>query len=154
MKNILAILVLSTLCAAQGKVKVTVIARQDSNTAYSYAFVNGWTGLAQNLNLVGATLTLKLPNGDSAVVNCTSKFRERFAGQCALVPCATRGRFRRRLQRRQSEINLAGFVGRQEERYRNLQNYRCVEVKVEAGTPSGRQSRLANPRPSVCGHQR
>lgn len=89
MKNILAILVLSTLCAAQGKVKVTVIARQDSNTAYSYAFVNGWTGLAQNLNLVGATLTLKLPNGDSAVVNCTSKFRERFAepAMCARAVC-------------------------------------------------------------------
>ncbi|MFY9741083.1 MAG: hypothetical protein WA252_11820 [Candidatus Sulfotelmatobacter sp.] len=87
MKNILAILVLSTLCAAQGKVKVTVIARQDSNTAYSYAFVNGWTGLAQNLNLVGATLTLKLPNGDSAVVNCTSKFRERFAGPGNVRSC-------------------------------------------------------------------
>ena len=87
MKTILALLVLSTLCAAQGKVNVTVIARQDSNVAYSYAFVNGFNGIAQNLNLRGATLTLQLPNGDAAVVNCTSKFQERFAGPGNVRSC-------------------------------------------------------------------
>jgi hypothetical protein len=54
---------------------------------YSYAFVNGGTGLAQNLNLQGATLTLQLPNGDAAVVNCTSKFQERFAGPGNVRSC-------------------------------------------------------------------
>src|SRR5580692_6177252 len=83
----LAVLVLSTLCAAQGKVNVTVIARQDSNIAYSYAFVNGYTGIAQSLNLSGATLTLQLPDGDAAVVNCTSKFKERFAGPGNVRSC-------------------------------------------------------------------
>ena len=87
MKTALAVLILTTLCAAQGKVNVTVTARQDSNTSYSYAFVNGDTGIAQNLNLVGATLTLQLPNGDSAVVNCTSKFQERFAGPGNVRSC-------------------------------------------------------------------
>lgn len=87
MKTMLAVLILSTLCAAQGKIKVTVIARHDSNTAYSYAFVSGGTGLAQNLNLAGATLTLQLPNGDAAVVNCTSKFQERFAGPGNVRSC-------------------------------------------------------------------
>lgn len=87
MKTTLAVLVLSTLCAAQGKVNVTVIDRHDSNIAYSYAFINGDTGIAQNLNLSDATLTLQLPNGDSAVVNCTSKFQERFAGPGNMRSC-------------------------------------------------------------------
>ncbi|MFZ0815421.1 MAG: hypothetical protein WAM78_07870 [Candidatus Sulfotelmatobacter sp.] len=93
MKTVLAVLMFSTLCAAQGKVNVTVIARHDSNTAYSYAFVSGGTGLAQSLNLVGATLTLQLPNGDAAVVNCTQQVSRavRGSGQCALVPGATGG---------------------------------------------------------------
>jgi hypothetical protein len=86
-KTILAVLVLTALCAAQGKVNVTVIGRHDSYMPYSYSFVNGGTGLAQNLNLQGATLTLQLPNGDAAVVNCTSKFQERFAGPGSVRSC-------------------------------------------------------------------
>jgi hypothetical protein len=66
---------------------VKVIGRQDSNVPYSYAFVNGSMGIAQNLNLSGATLTLQLPDGDSAVVNCTSKFQERFAGPGNVRSC-------------------------------------------------------------------
>jgi len=72
---------------AQGRVSVKVVSRQDSNIAYSYAFVNGYTGIAQNLNLHGATLTLKLPNGDMAVVNCSAKFQERFAGPGNVRSC-------------------------------------------------------------------
>ena len=87
MKTTVAVLILTTLCAAQGKVNVTVTARQDSNASYSYAFVNGETGIAENLNLLGATLTLQLPNGDSAVVNCASKFKERFAGPGNVRSC-------------------------------------------------------------------
>lgn len=87
MKTISAVLMLTALCAAQGKVNVTVVSRKDSNTPYSYAFVNGDTGLAQSLNLRGATLTLQLPNGDTAVVNCTSKFQERFAGPGNVRSC-------------------------------------------------------------------
>ena len=77
----------SPVLIAQGRVTVKVIDRQDSNVPYSYAFVNGSMGIAQNLNLSGATLTLQLPDGDSAVVNCTSKFQERFAGPGNVRSC-------------------------------------------------------------------
>jgi hypothetical protein len=93
MKHITALipmsLVLVSLAFAGGKerVAVTVIARSDSNTAYSYAFVNSFNGIAQNMNLRGATLTLQLPNGDAAVVNCTSKFQERMAGPGNVRSC-------------------------------------------------------------------
>jgi hypothetical protein len=62
-------LVASSAVMAQGRVAVKVTERQDSNIAYNYAFVSGYTGITQNLNLRGATLTLQLPNGDTAVVN-------------------------------------------------------------------------------------
>lgn len=94
MKNLRIALVLlflglasSPVLIAQGRVTVKVIDRQDSNVAYSYAFANGSMGIAQNLNLSGATLTLQLPDGDSAVVNCTSKFQERFAGPGNVRSC-------------------------------------------------------------------
>jgi hypothetical protein len=75
-------LALVSVAVAGERVTVKVTARNDSDVPYSYAFANGSYGLAQNLNLRGATLTLALPNGDSAVVNCTSKFHEGFAGPC------------------------------------------------------------------------
>jgi hypothetical protein len=86
---ILMSLALVSLAVAKDKERVTVqvTARNDSNVAYSYAFANGNYGVAQNLNLRGATLTLVLPNGDSAVVNCTSKFQERFAGPGNVRSC-------------------------------------------------------------------
>jgi hypothetical protein len=86
---ILMSLALASLAFAGGKERVTVkvTERNDSNLAYSYAFVNASYGTAQNLNLRGATLTLVLPNGDSAVVNCTSKFQERFAGPGNVRSC-------------------------------------------------------------------
>jgi hypothetical protein len=71
----------------QGRVTVKVIERHDSNVEYSYAFANGYSGIAQNLHLAGASFTLQLPNGDTAVVNCTSKFQERFAGPGNVRSC-------------------------------------------------------------------
>jgi len=91
MKNVLLLLAVHITVAlpgfAQGRVAVKVVDRQDNNLAYSYAFVNSYTGIAQNLNLRGATFTLQLPNGDKAVVNCTSKFAERFAGPGNVRSC-------------------------------------------------------------------
>jgi hypothetical protein len=93
MKRIAALVLMSlalvSLAVAKDKERVTVqvTARNDSNLAYSYAFVDQSYGIAQNLNLRGATLTLVLPNGDSAVVNCTSKFKERFAGPGNVRSC-------------------------------------------------------------------
>ena len=86
---ILMSLALVSLAFAGGKERVTVkvTERNDSNVAYSYAFVNASYGTAQSLNLRGATLTLVLPNGDSAVVNCTSKFHERMAGPGNVRSC-------------------------------------------------------------------
>jgi hypothetical protein len=69
------------------QITVKVTNRQDSNMSYDYAFANGNYGVAQHLNLRGATLTLVLPNGDMAVVNCTSKFQERFAGPGNVRSC-------------------------------------------------------------------
>jgi hypothetical protein len=82
-------LALVSLAVAGGKERVTVkvTERNDSNVAYSYAFVNASYGTAQNLNLRGATLTLVLANGDSAVVNCSSKFQERMAGPGNVRSC-------------------------------------------------------------------
>ncbi|HLX84400.1 MAG TPA: hypothetical protein VKR59_10920 [Terriglobales bacterium] len=93
MKSIPALLVMSLALASlavaggKGRVAVKVTSRYNSNVAYSYAFANGSYGLAQNLNLRGATFTLVLPSGDSAVVNCTSKFQERFAGPGNVRSC-------------------------------------------------------------------
>src|ERR1700676_4686332 len=80
-------LALVSMAIAGERVTVKVTARNDSNVPYSYVFANGSYGLAQNLNLRVAPLTLVLPNGDSAVVNCTSKFHERFAGPGNVRSC-------------------------------------------------------------------
>jgi len=69
------------------RVPVKVLDRQDSNRDYSYAFANQYNLIAQNMTLRGATFTLQLSNGDLAVVNCTSKFQERFAGPGNVRSC-------------------------------------------------------------------
>ena len=86
-------LAFSPALMAQGRVKVKVINRENSSIAYTYAFVGGDTVAEQDSTLQGATLTLQLPNGDTAVVNCVSKFKERGAGgrQCSFLPCAPCG---------------------------------------------------------------
>ena len=93
MKRIAALILMSLMvvCLASAggnhRVPVKVISRNNSNVAYSYAFVNRSYGLAQNLNLSGATLTLVLPNGDTAVANCAGKFHERFSGPGNVRSC-------------------------------------------------------------------
>jgi hypothetical protein len=81
------VLVSSAFAGGKERVTVKVTERHDSNVAYSYAFVTDSYGVAQNMNLSGATFTLLLPNGDKAVVNCTSKFSERFAGPGNVRSC-------------------------------------------------------------------
>ena len=80
-------LIAASTATGQGRVQVKVIERHDSSVAYSYSFSNGYGGIAQNLNLQGATFTLELPNGDRAVVNCSSKFQEKFAGPGNVRSC-------------------------------------------------------------------
>ncbi|MGA3200156.1 MAG: hypothetical protein ABSD89_12245 [Halobacteriota archaeon] len=72
---------------AQGRVTVKVIERHDSEVEYDYAFANQYGSIAQTMNLQGATFTLQLPNGDLAVVNCTSKFKEKFRGPGNVRSC-------------------------------------------------------------------
>lgn len=81
------VLFCASVASAQGRVTVKVIERHDSNVEYSYVFANDYGGIAQNLHLQGATFTLQLANGDTAVVNCTSKFQERFAGPGNVRSC-------------------------------------------------------------------
>lgn len=92
--------------AAAQKVNVTIVNHQDSETDYSYVVsshfssqsntqvncftsscnastaTNGYATPAHEVpfHVRGATLTLQLPDGRLAVVNCESKFAERFAG--------------------------------------------------------------------------
>jgi hypothetical protein len=80
-------LLCGSVASAQGRVPVKVVERHDSSVEYSYAFANQYGGVAQNLHLQGASFTLRLPNGDTAVVNCTSKFQERFAGPGNVRSC-------------------------------------------------------------------
>ena len=89
MKQALAVILLSVCSpvALAQRVPVKVLDRQDSARDYSYAFANDSYLVAQNMTLRGATLTLQLANGDRAVVNCTSKFQERFAGPGNVRSC-------------------------------------------------------------------
>ena len=92
--------------AAAQKFNVTIIGHQDSESDYSYVVsshfssqsntqvncysstcsgstsTNGYATPAHEVpfHVRGATLTLQLPDGRLAVVNCESKFAERFAG--------------------------------------------------------------------------
>jgi hypothetical protein len=82
MKKMFAVLaVLACTVPAFGQsFKVKVVDRQESNTEYNYLFANRHYATGGTLQLRGATLTLELPDGRAAVVNCESKFKERFAG--------------------------------------------------------------------------
>lgn len=71
----------------QDQMEVQIIGRQYNNTPYSYSYANGSYGIAQTLTLQGATFTLRLPDGRVAIVNCTSKFQERFAGPGNVRSC-------------------------------------------------------------------
>ena len=83
----LLVVLASGAFGAASRTDVKIIKRQDSNTDYSYAFADRYHAISQTLNLRGATFTLLLPNGDVAVVNCSSKFQERFAGPGNVRSC-------------------------------------------------------------------
>src|SRR5271157_107468 len=79
MKKYIAVAVLmlgATLANAQKFDNVKITNRQDSEQTYVYATQY----VAGNLTVTGSTLTLLLPDGREAVVNCSSKFAEHFAG--------------------------------------------------------------------------
>lgn len=71
-------------CAAAQKFNVKIINREDHDSSYDYAGVYSFgasaTATATTFHVTGATLTLQLPDGRIAVVNCASKFAEHFAG--------------------------------------------------------------------------
>ncbi|MFZ0706028.1 MAG: hypothetical protein WAM71_10530, partial [Candidatus Korobacteraceae bacterium] len=107
---IAAVILLCPLFALAQKFDVTIINRQSNQTEYTYvvpgyfssvsnsnancsgtdSYLNctgstqttGFTTPAKevSLHVRGATLTLQLPDGRLAVVNCESKFAERLAG--------------------------------------------------------------------------
>lgn len=63
------------------KIEVKVLDHQESTVQSDYAYMNQYYLSAGTLQLRGATLTLQLPDGRMAVVNCDSKFAEHFAGR-------------------------------------------------------------------------
>ncbi len=88
MRNFVALCLLfagfAPLAAAQ-KLNVKIVNREDNDSSYDYAGVysvgGSTTATATTFHVTGATLTLQLPDGRMAVVNCASKFAEHFAGR-------------------------------------------------------------------------
>jgi hypothetical protein len=79
--NALAGLIL--VCAASAsaqKMDVKVVDRQDKEDSYDYAAIYNNVAVGKSFKVQGATLTLQLPDGRLAVVNCEGKFAEHFAG--------------------------------------------------------------------------
>lgn len=72
-------LVCSYSASAQ-KLNVKIVDRQDKQDQYDYAAVYNNVAVGKSFAVQGATLTLELPDGRLAVVNCESKFAEHFAG--------------------------------------------------------------------------
>jgi hypothetical protein len=66
--------------AAAQKLEVKIVDRQDKQDSYQYAAVYNNVAVGKSFTVQGATLTLELPDGRLAVVNCESKFAEHFAG--------------------------------------------------------------------------
>jgi len=80
----LLLFVTSTLFA-KDKITVKIIDRQDKEQSYDYVAVyvqntNSASAAGATFTVTGATLTLELPDGRVAVVNCAAKFAEHFAG--------------------------------------------------------------------------
>src|SRR5450755_3576902 len=130
---ILMSLAVLSLAVAEGKdrVPVKVTSRYNSSVAYSYAFANGSYGLAQNLNLRGATLTLVLPSGDSAVVNCTSKFQERFAGPGNVRSCRVPlvDEFEATFDGDKAKLFWPTSLDGKKTESEDVQDYRCVQSR-------------------------
>jgi hypothetical protein len=71
---------LSGAYASAQKLNVKVVNQQDKEDQYDYAAVYNNVAVGKSFTVHGATLTLELPDGRLAVVNCESKFSEHFAG--------------------------------------------------------------------------
>jgi hypothetical protein len=71
---------LFTVSASAQKLDVKIVDRQDKQDSYQYAAVYNNVAVGKSFAVQGATLTLELPDGRLAVVNCESKFAEHFAG--------------------------------------------------------------------------
>lgn len=83
MKVQVALALVLSLCAASAaaqKLTVKVVDRQDKQDQYNYAAVYNNVAVGKSFTVTGATLTLELPDGRLAVVNCEYKFAEHFAG--------------------------------------------------------------------------
>jgi hypothetical protein len=83
MKVTLGAVGLALVCAASAsaqKIDVKIVDRQDKQDSYQYAAVYNNVAVGKSFAVQGATLTLELPDGRLAVVNCESKFAEHFAG--------------------------------------------------------------------------
>jgi hypothetical protein len=80
----LAAIGLLAVCACSlsaQKLLVKIVDRQDKEDSYDYAAVYNNVAVGKSFKVYGATLTLELPDGRLAVVNCESKFAEHFAGR-------------------------------------------------------------------------
>src|ERR1700733_14045834 len=81
MKLAIAVLILlSASSASAQKLNVKIIDRQDKEDSYDYAAVYNNVAVGKTFKVYGATLTLQLPDGRLAIVNCESKFAEHMAG--------------------------------------------------------------------------
>jgi len=66
--------------ASAQQLEVKIIDRQDKEDSYDYAAVYNNVAVGKTFKVYGATLTLQLPDGRLAIVNCESKFAEHMAG--------------------------------------------------------------------------
>lgn len=78
------VLLFSMPAASAQKLHVKVVQRESNERSYDYTAAYNLFGTMQllggNFRVSGATLTLQLPDGRFVVVNCKSKFAERFRG--------------------------------------------------------------------------
>ncbi len=72
--------VLFGVYATAQKLNVKIVNQQDKEDQYDYAAVYNNVAVGKSFTVHGATLTLELPDGRLAVVNCEGKFAEHFAG--------------------------------------------------------------------------
>jgi hypothetical protein len=80
MRLLLALVLGCASFASAQKLNVKIINRADNAQSYAYATFYSNTAAGAIFQVSGAALTLQLPDGRIAVVNCTSKFAEHFAG--------------------------------------------------------------------------
>jgi hypothetical protein len=83
MRWLLPVMGLACLSAASAfaqRLDVKIVGHEDRQDSYEYAAVYNNVAVGKSFAVQGATLTLELPDGRLAVVNCESKFAEHFAG--------------------------------------------------------------------------